>query len=71
MVTILEVAKKLIAMHNLEDFKLWLLNLLALFFSFTDVEVTLKIISLLIAIGYTLRRWYLMETKNKKDETNY
>lgn len=57
-------------MHNLEDFKLWLLNLLALFFSFTDVEVTLKIISLLIAIGYTLRRWYLMETKNKKDETN-
>lgn len=58
-------------MHNIEDFKLWLLNLLALFFSFTDVEVTLKIISLLIAIGYTLRRWYLMETKNKKDETNY
>jgi hypothetical protein len=58
-------------MHNVEDFKLWLLNLLALFFSFTDVEVTLKIISLLIAIGYTLRRWYLMETKNKKDETNY
>lgn len=57
-------------MHNLEDFKLWLLNLLALFFSFTDVEVTLKIISLLIAIGYTLRRWYLMETKNKKDENN-
>jgi hypothetical protein len=57
-------------MHNIEDFKLWLLNLLALFFSFTDVEVTLKIISLLIAIGYTLRRWYLMETKNKKNETN-
>lgn len=65
------VLKKIIAMHNVEDFKLWLLNLLALFFSFTDVEVTLKIISLLIAIGYTLRRWYLMETKNKKDETNY
>lgn len=62
--------KKIILMHNLEDFKLWLLNLLALFFSFTDVEVTLKIISLLIAIGYTLRRWYLMETKNKKDENN-
>lgn len=65
------VLKKIIVMHNVEDFKLWLLNLLALFFSFTDVEVTLKIISLLIAIGYTLRRWYLMETKNKKDETNY
>jgi len=69
--TILEALKKLIPMyHNLEDIKLWFLNLLALFFSFTNVEVTLRIISLLIAIAYTLRRWYLMETKNKKNETN-
>jgi hypothetical protein len=66
----LEVAKKQAPMHNLENFKLWLLNIAVLYFSFTDVEVTLKIISLLIAIGYTLRRWYLLETKNKKDETN-
>jgi hypothetical protein len=57
-------------MHNLENLKLWLLNIAVLYFSFTDVEVTLKIISLLIAIGYTLRRWYLMEIKNKKNETN-
>jgi len=50
--------------HNLDDFRLWLLNLAAIYFSFTDVEVTLKIISLLIAICYTMRKWYLME-KNK------
>lgn len=47
--------------HNLHDFKLWLLNLFAVFFSFSNVEVTLKIISLLLAISYTIRRWYLME----------
>ena len=54
--------------HNLEDFKLWCLNLLAVFFSFTNIETNLKIISLLIAICYTLRKWWLME-KNKKNET--
>lgn len=65
------VAKKLITMHNFEDLKIWLINLSVIYFTLTNVEVTLKIISLLLAIAYTFRRWYLMETKNKKDENKY
>jgi len=71
LVIILGTLKKPIQMyHNLEDFKFWCLNLFVLFFSFTNVEVTLKIISLLLAIGYTLRRWYLMEKKQNNENNS-
>lgn len=32
--------------------------------SFADVDATMKIVAFVLASGYTLRRWYLME-KNK------
>jgi hypothetical protein len=49
---------------HLEDIKLWAINTALISLSFTNIETDLKIISLLLAIGYTCRRWYLME-KNK------
>ena len=36
-------------------------------FTFTDVDVIMKVIAFVIATGYTARRWYLME-KNKNNE---
>lgn len=35
-------------------------------FALTDIDMTMKIIAFLVATGYTLRRWYLLE-KNKKE----
>lgn len=55
-------------MHNdFHDIKLWAVNALFISISFAPIEMFLKILSLVLAIGYTLRRWYLLE-KNNKDE---
>jgi hypothetical protein len=35
--------------------------------SFADVDATMKIVAFLLASGYTLRRWYLLE-QNKNNE---
>lgn len=42
-------------------------NAIVILFSFSNIEETLKIISLIVALAYTARRWYLME-KNKNVE---
>ena len=49
------------------DLKLSLLTGTYFIISFTEVDVAMKIIAFIIATGYTLRRWYLME-KSKKNE---
>jgi len=49
------------------DFKLSLLTGTYFIISFAQVDVAMKVIAFLIATGYTLRRWYLME-KSKKNE---
>lgn len=50
---------------NLSDLKLYGLNLGAFTLSLTEVELLLKVAVLLVTIGYTINKWYLM---NKKDE---
>lgn len=50
----------------MSDIKLLTLNGGSLAISFTDIEVILKIILLMVSIGYTLYRWYLLK-KNKND----
>lgn len=34
--------------------------------SFSNCEIVMKIIVFLLTVGYTIRRWYLLE-KNKKE----
>ena len=51
-------------MHN-DNLKIWSFNLIAFIFSISNIETDLKIVSLILAIGYTIRKWYLME-KNKQ-----
>ena len=55
-----------IDMHNILDLKANLLVSFFFFISFTDAEIVMKIIVFILTVGYTIRRWYLLE-KNKKE----
>tara|TARA_R100001510_G_C7655820_1_gene215236 strand:+ start:396 stop:569 length:174 start_codon:yes stop_codon:yes gene_type:complete len=50
---------------NVTDIKVYALTVGALATSMTDIDVVLKIIATLVAIGYTLHKWYIMHGKNK------
>jgi len=50
---------------NMTDLKIYVINGIALATSLTNIDVILKIILSLIAIGYTLYKWYLVYGKNK------
>ena len=50
---------------NVTDIKVYALTVGALATSMTDIDVVLKIIATLVAIGYTLHKWYIMYGKNK------
>lgn len=56
-------------MHNhWSDIKLWILNTAAVAFTFTGFQDWLKTIILILSVGYTARKWWLMEFgKNNKD----
>ena len=47
-----------------QDFRLMLLNVTAMGISMAQVETILKISLLLISIGYTAQRWWILH-KNK------
>lgn len=53
-----------------EDAKLYVLNLSALGISMANVEVVLKVLLLMISIGYTAQRWYLLHQNNKDGSEN-
>ena len=46
-----------------EDIKLLAVNALTLAISMTHIEVTLKVILLLISIGYTVTKWVKLNEK--------
>jgi len=52
---------------SLQDLKIYILNSLTLVLSATDIDYALKIILILLSIGYTSQRWYVLfiESKNK------
>jgi len=48
------------------DFKTLLINIGAFGISMTNIDIALKIILVLVTIGYTLQKWYLLnKNKNK------
>lgn len=53
---------------NDADIKVMLLNASTFAVSFSQLEMTLKIMLLLISIGYTAQRWYLMHKDNKEQK---
>lgn len=55
---------------DLQDLKIYALNGMSLMMSFSNIETTLKILLLIISIGYTVSKWYKLHkrddgTKNK------
>ncbi len=56
-------------MNNwMSDIKLYLLNVGTLAISMTNLEVFLKVALLLVTIGYTVNKWYLMYFKDRSNE---
>ena len=49
----------------IQDYKTLFINMGSLGLSLTDIDIILKIALLVITIGYTLQKWYLIN-KNKK-----
>ena len=52
-------------MMNLTDLKIYAINSIALAINFTNIELGLKIVLTIVAIGYTLTKWWLMIKDNK------
>tara|TARA_R100000935_G_scaffold44760_1_gene67756 strand:- start:275 stop:430 length:156 start_codon:yes stop_codon:yes gene_type:complete len=50
---------------SMQDIKIYALNTSSLAISFTDIDTILKVILLLVSIGYTVNKWYLMNKTNK------
>ena len=48
-----------------EDLKVVVLNTAAFGISMSAIETTLKIVLLIVSIGYTLNRWYLANKRKK------
>tara|TARA_R110000751_G_scaffold114019_4_gene213400 strand:+ start:41 stop:193 length:153 start_codon:yes stop_codon:yes gene_type:complete len=48
-----------------QDYKTLLINLGTFIFSMTNIDVVLKVILLVVTIGYTLNKWFLLRKKNK------
>ena len=52
---------------DLNSFKLYIINLSAITVSTMDIlEDSLKILLLLVTIGYTAQKWYELKRRNKK-----
>lgn len=49
------------------DIKVLLMNASTFAISFAQIEMALKIMLLLLTIGYTAQRWYLMHKENKNE----
>lgn len=51
------------------DIRLYMLNIGALAISMSDIEMILKISLLVLSIGYTVNKWFLLKNKkeNEKD----
>ena len=50
---------------SMQDMKIYALNTSSLAISFTDIDTILKVVLLLVSIGYTVNKWFLMNKKNK------
>ena len=52
---------------NYNEVKLWMINTTVITITFTQIENILKLILLIISIGYTIDKW-IDRRKNKKED---
>lgn len=50
---------------SLSDIKIFTLNFSSLAISMTNIDVVLKLSLLVVSIGYTLHKWYLLNKNSK------
>ena len=50
----------------LSDLKVYLLNILSFAISFSDLDMALKFILLIVSIGYTIERWIKLRKNEPK-----
>lgn len=50
---------------DIQDIKLYFINLATMAITMTQVEIFLKIILLMVSIGYTLSKWHEIRDRNK------
>lgn len=50
---------------SIQDLKLYAINLATMAITMTQIEIILKIVLLLVSIGYTLTKWYETHNRNK------
>jgi len=48
------------------DIKMYLLNISTLAISMSHIDMILKITLLVLSVGYTAQRWYLLNKESKK-----
>lgn len=51
---------------TMTDFKLYIINVASFMVSLMNIDAFLKITLLLLTIGYTINKWYIMSKTNKK-----
>jgi hypothetical protein len=56
--------------HDASDIKLVIFNTIALAFTLTSFQDWLKVLILLLTVGYTARKWWLMEFSKNKDKND-
>jgi hypothetical protein len=52
----------------MSDIKLYFLNVGTLAISFTTIDMTLKIFLLIVSIGYTINKWWLLQKKDDQEK---
>jgi len=50
----------------LSDLKVYLLNILSFAVSFSDLDMALKFVLLVVSIGYTIERWIKLRKNEPK-----
>jgi len=57
---------------TMSDLKIYFLNASAFALSYSQLDMILKVMLLVLSIGYTAQRWYLLdkERRNKNNEGN-
>tara|TARA_R110002153_G_scaffold41327_2_gene117808 strand:+ start:4033 stop:4206 length:174 start_codon:yes stop_codon:yes gene_type:complete len=51
---------------TMTDLKLYIINGTSFMVSLMNIDAFLKITLLILTIGYTINKWYIMSKKNKK-----
>lgn len=51
--------------NHLTDLKIYLVNGATLSATFANIDISLKIILVLVTLGYTSHKWYLLHKNNK------